>query len=272
MNLRLAELLDFFWEDYSSLTPAAARIHALLAARGEKVVNDHIAFRTYDLDPIRLESLAAVFEALGYRPTGDYRFEEKKLRARSFAHPGPDAPKVFISELLTGEFSPWLQETAAGLAAQVPASRAATLELFTLLPSWDPVPYATYQRLLAESEYAGWVAAFGIRVNHFTVLFNALSTFPSLSAFNDWLVAEGFPLNTSGGTVKGTPGELLEQSSILASRVERAFSKGEKRVVPSCYYEFARRYPDPATGELYAGFIAKSADKIFESTDSQPGQ
>jgi hypothetical protein len=36
--------------------------------------------------------------------------------------------------------------------------------------------------------------------------------------------------------------------------------------IPSCYYEFALRYPD-TDGKLYSGFIAKSADKIFESTD-----
>jgi hypothetical protein len=36
--------------------------------------------------------------------------------------------------------------------------------------------------------------------------------------------------------------------------------------VPACYYEFARRYPI-ANGELYQGFIAASADKIFESTN-----
>ena len=36
--------------------------------------------------------------------------------------------------------------------------------------------------------------------------------------------------------------------------------------VPSCYYEFARRYPLPS-GELFQGFVPASADKIFESTD-----
>jgi hypothetical protein len=36
--------------------------------------------------------------------------------------------------------------------------------------------------------------------------------------------------------------------------------------VPGCYYEFARRYAMPS-GQLYQGFIAKSADKIFESTN-----
>jgi hypothetical protein len=39
-----------------------------------------------------------------------------------------------------------------------------------------------------------------------------------------------------------------------------------RHAIPSAYYEFARRYPDK-DGKLYSGFIAKSADKIFESTD-----
>jgi hypothetical protein len=43
------------------------------------------------------------------------------------------------------------------------------------------------------------------------------------------------------------------------------FTEGEFDI-PGCYYEFARRYPD-ADGKLYSGFIAKSADKIFESTN-----
>ncbi len=42
-------------------------------------------------------------------------------------------------------------------------------------------------------------------------------------------------------------------------------------MIPSCYYEFALRHPDPATGRLFPGFVTPSADRIFESTDSQPG-
>jgi hypothetical protein len=37
-------------------------------------------------------------------------------------------------------------------------------------------------------------------------------------------------------------------------------------------HEFARRYVDPAKGALYDGFVAKSADKIFESTDARRSQ
>ena len=267
--MNLDELFAFFWRDYAALAPDAHRIHRLLEGRGERVVNDHVAFRTYDVDPIRLEALARPFEERGYVASGDYEFAEKKLRARSFVHPQPGRPRVFISELRTAEFSPWLQETARALAAAVPAKRAASTEIFTELPSWPAVPHDTYGRLIEESEYAGWVSAFGIRVNHFTVSWNDLATFASLEAFNAWLIENGFRLNESGGLIKGTPEVLLEQSSTIAHKIAWTFADGETREIPSCYYEFARRYPDPATGRLYDGFVAKSADRIFESTDTR---
>jgi hypothetical protein len=269
IDTTIHELLDFFWKEYSAITPAAAEIHALLAERGERYVNDHVAFRTFDIDPIGVDSLAATFVDLGYRESGIYHFEQKKLRAKSYAPPGDGLPHVFISELLTGEFSPELQAAARALAAQIPAEWRNTPKLLTTIPSWKPVAFELYQRLVAESEYAGWLAAFGVRVNHFTVLVNALETFGSLQEFNAWLEEKGYTLNMSGGAVKGSREELLEQSSIMANRISWEFAGGELHVIPTCYHEFARRYVDPATGKLYAGFIARSADKIFESTNAK---
>ncbi|MEO5929886.1 MAG: DUF1338 domain-containing protein, partial [Candidatus Kapaibacterium sp.] len=181
----LQGVFDFFWADYSVITPDAPKIHALLNERGETIVNDHIAFRTFDIDPIGVEALGSAFTAFGYSVSGEYHFEKKKLRALSYAHPDPMLPHIFISELLTGEFSAELQEIVRGLAAQIPAGRTGA-EIFTALPTWKPVPFETYKRLLEESEYAGWLSAFGIRVNHFTVLINALKTFGSLQEFNSW--------------------------------------------------------------------------------------
>lgn len=268
----LQDLLEFFWTDYTAITPSAAKIYGLLTERNENYVNDHIAFRTFNIDPISVESLGATFLALGYEPSGEYHFEAKKLRALSYAHPDPAIPHIFISELLVEEFSPELQEIVRGLVAQIPAELKGKPELLTMRPTWNPIAYADYVRLLEESEYAGWLATFGIRVNHFTVLINALQSFPTLESFNDWLLASGFQMNRSGGLIKGTPGQLLEQSSTMADRVMWDFANGEQQMIPTCYHEFARRYTDPATGELYTGFVAKSADKIFESTDSRAAE
>ena len=40
----------------------------------------------------------------------------------------------------------------------------------------------------------------------------------------------------------------------------------ETAKVPACYYEFAKRYARP-DGVIFGGFVAKSADKILESTN-----
>lgn len=265
--MTLGELFDLFWREYASITPDAHEIHRLLGERGEAIVNDHIALRTFDIDPIRVESLARPFTEMGYRPSGDYSFEAKRLRARSFVHDDPAYPRVFISELITGSFSGELQAVCRALAAQVPVERAGSDALFSAEPSWKKIEHATYLRLLEESEYAAWVAAFGIRVNHFTISFNHLKGFESLRQFCDWLASSGFRLLDPMSPISGSPEELLEQASILASRIEWEFAGGERKEIPSCYYEFARRYVDPSTGKIYEGFIAKSADKLFESTN-----
>lgn len=270
--MELRALLDALWTPYVRVTPDASRIHGLLEARGERIENDHIALRTYAVDTIGIESLSRPFTERGYRYDQDHDFPEKKLRAKSYIPPSPDLPRLFISELLIERMSTFVQSTARELAGSVARERAGTPELLLHGPTWPSVSHSTYERLLDESEYAAWVAAFGIRVNHFTVSFNALKTFASLEEFTLWLRDQGFPMNESGGLIKGTPAALLEQSSTLANRIPWPFAGGETHVIPSCYYEFARRYVDPATGKMYDGFVAKSADKIFESTDVRRGQ
>jgi hypothetical protein len=122
-----------------------------------------------------------------------------------------------------------------------------------------------YLKLADESEYASWVAAFGFRPNHFTVLVNALKTFKGLPEVNAFVRSLGFTLNSSGGEIKGSPRDKLEQSSTLAQPTQVQFSD-RVHSVPACYYEFALRHP-VANGQLYQGFVAASADKIFESTN-----
>src|SRR5690606_13895334 len=122
-----------------------------------------------------------------------------------------------------------------------------------------------YQRLLAASEYAAWVAAFGFRVNHFTVDVGALRSVAGLGELIAVLRDAGFELNDAGGVVKGSPAECLEQAATRAEQVDVDFSDG-RFGVPSCYYEFARRYPLPS-GERFEGFVPASANRLFESTD-----
>ena len=263
--MTIGELLDALWADYVATTPQAARIQTLLAARGERIENDHVALRTYGLPGIGIDALAKPFEALGWIQQPDrYRFDDKKLVARYWQHPDPTLPKVFISELCVHELSAAANQIIDKLVAQLPAGFGTRGDLPYAGRPWQ-VRRAEYESLLIESEYAAWVAAFGFRVNHFTVSVNALRTFPDLQALDAYLVEHGFTLNDSGGVIKGTVADRLEQSSTRADSIAVEFADATVRI-PSCYYEFARRYPLPS-GALFQGFVPTSADKIFESTD-----
>jgi len=260
------QIFDQLWEQYSRENPSAEKIFKLFESVGERVVNDHVAFRTSDDPRVNIEALSQSFTGLGYKPAGDYYFKDKKLKAIHYELPGePEAPRVFISELILEEFSDDLQKI---LLAQL---NAEPLELFSspdllLHGKLGPaISFETYQSLRQESEYAAWLYAFGYRANHFTVSINYLQGFERIEAVNDFLKEHGHVLNGSGGEIKGSPGQLLEQSSTLADRVDVRFTEG-LRSIPGCYYEFALRYPDKQ-GRMFSGFIAGSADRIFESTD-----
>ncbi len=99
-----------------------------------------------------------------------------------------------------------------------------------------------YQTLLAESEYAAWMAAWGYRANHFTVSINHLENFDDIESVNTAVKNGGFSLNTSGGEIKGDKTVMLEQSSTIADKAEVAFTD-QTVLIPSCFYEFAKRYP-----------------------------
>jgi hypothetical protein len=264
MAKTLASLLDKMWADYITINPLAKKISDLLLDQGEQIQNDHIALRTFNHPRVGVDVIAKPFMDSGYIYKGDYQFPEKKLYAKHYEHPDETLPKIFISELKLQEFSPALRAKVESFLAQVPAGKENDFDFSSQGRPWK-VTIGEYEELLKESEYAAWVAAFGYRPNHFTVFINDLKKFSDIKILNEWLKKNGFQLNASGGEVKGTPEVFLEQSSTLANNIEVSFADG-KKTIPACYYEFAKRYP-LKNGKLYQGFVAASADKIFESTN-----
>lgn len=264
--MKLDAFLEKSWKRYVKLTPEAPLIHQLLEDRGETLINDHVAYRTFNIKGIDRLSLGRVFEDWGYhRVEDDLDFPEKKLKASYWIHSDPSQPKIFISELLVEAFPQELQSWVQHLGAQaLKRFPKLTAEIF-MNPTWNEVAFKDYARFYSVSEYASWTAAFGIQVNHFTVLVNQLKTFTSLQDLNAFLIKKGITLNEQGGIVKGTPDEYLEQSSTLAKKIPCTFSSGETQSVMGCYYEFAKRYALPGGSTLFQGFIPKSANKIFES-------
>lgn len=260
------QLFDKVWSDYTQLNPEVKQIHDLFTAMGERVANDHIAFRTFNDPRINIEVLSKAFLKVGYVFKGEYTFEKKHLYARHFELAEfKDAPRVFISELKLEEMSPALQKQAQEMIDAIPESVLQSEGINYSGRHWGKPSYKQYQELREESEYAAWLYVFGFRANHFTVSINALQKLNSIQKVNAFLKENGFLLNAVGGEIKGSPKDLLEQSSTKATIAPVAFEEGFFEI-PITYYEFARRYPT-VEGNLYGGFIAQSADKIFESTD-----
>ncbi len=259
-------LFSKLWEQYTKQNPSALNVYNSFIAIGETVLNDHIAFRTFNDPRMNIKVLEKPFIDAGYVEKGTYAFETKKLIAKHYEVPdSPNEPKVFISQLVIENFSKDFQNLIAESINSVDNEVYKDKDLILKGTIWGTPSYNIYSRLREESEYAAWLYVYGFRANHFTVSINSLKKLNTIEKVNQHLKENGFLLNDSGGEIKGTPEELLQQSSIMAEKIEVRFKDGIHKI-PACYYEFAIRYPD-SSGQLYNGFIAKSADKIFESTD-----
>lgn len=264
--MTIQEIITHLWKDYAGNNPSVQKIHDLLTSEGEQIENDHIAFRTFNIPGIDIDILSTYFLKAGYEERGHYYIPEKKITAKHFEHIRDlNAPKIFISGLKTELFSEKFRNTIRKLVKKIPANLLYDSELIFSGRLWGTPSYAIYQELREESEYAAWVYVFGFRANHFTVLVNSLKKYNRLADLNSLLKRNGFVLNQSGGEIKGSPDELLEQSGTMADVIKVYFIEGVYEI-PACFYEFARRWEDKH-GILFQGFVSKSADKIFESTD-----
>lgn len=264
MTTKVTALFDKIWQQYLTVTPSASKIHQLLGNNND-IINDHVAYRTFNIEKVNLEKLAKHLLGIGYTECGQYDFSAKKLTAKHFEHSNNTMPKVFISELRVEEFPTEVQTIIHNLVNQLPDNISEQANFLYSGRPWQ-INSTDYNTLLAQSEYAAWLAAWGYRANHFTVSINHLDGFDCILDVNNRLENAGYTLNRAGGEIKGDEMVKLEQSSILADRALVEFSDVSLEI-PSCFYEFAKRYP-LANGELYTGFVAASADKIFESTNA----
>ena len=259
---------DFFtkiWSQYIQMTPQAKRIQALLNARGEHIVNDHVAFRTFDIDCFDLDTATELLAAIGYEAFDHYTFPDKHLRAIAYSDlEDPSAPKIFFSELIRSELDAEAQaiicEVTEGLEGELTLS-----DLTGYYPFHKPT-FEQYQILANASEYAGWLSTMGYQANHFRINVNALRTLGSVEEVIELLLEHQYQLNEVGGRIKGTPADLLIQASTIADQISFEFSDGIVSDVPSCFYEFAYRLAD-SSGELFQGFVPNNANAIFKSTD-----
>ena len=156
--MTLDQILANFWSTYIELNPSAVDVKRILSG-SDPLINDHVAFRTLNIDPFKVCQIASPFLARGYQAKGEYVFTNKKLLAHHFEHPNQIYPKLFMSQLQVDLCSSFLQSTMQSLVELQPT--IAIDEKFLTAGRWWPIEKSTYDRLLAESEYAAWFYVFG---------------------------------------------------------------------------------------------------------------
>lgn len=265
--MKAEEFFSRLWDRYIEIAPTAASIRGRIEGKFGPVTNDHVAFRTFDISPIALVDLERVFFEWGYVRDRSYDFPDKHLRAFGYI-PREDAlPLLFLSEFETEVLPEAEREWVRWVVSEIDRETS-LLDLLLGGRPWALPSSDFYARLEKLSPYAAWLSVFGLCANHFTIAIHHLKTEPSLEDVVKTLQEDGYRMNEVGGLYKGTPADLLEQASTLAESRLITFSDGKTIEVPSCYYEFARRYHD-GSGTFYPGFVAQSATNIFESTTKQ---
>ena len=229
-------LLDELWDGYAALVPYAKTFVELA---GGSFRNDHVAFRSLDLEPT-----ARLFESLGWRRAGTYDFPDVHLNAIHLSRSGE--PRVFVSELRVNDLSPRARELLARLPAAV-TPRAET--------SWFVAPEVRFSgsellELERESQYAAWLCLFGREVNHFTAAVDDVERWAAR------LREAGVPMK---GEIEGERGAPLRQTATRAAPRRVTTLDGE-RDWPYAYLELAERAPG------FDGFVTAQAQNLFDMT------
>jgi 2-oxoadipate dioxygenase/decarboxylase-like protein len=229
-------ILDELWTEYASHVPYARTFESLA---GAALQNDHVAFRSLDLQPI-----ARAFEGLGWQRKGSYDFPDAHLNAIHLSKPG--APRIFVSELRVAAFSARVRELLQRLPEDRPFDGSA---------AWFRKPEVQFSEaevldLERESQYAAWLALFGREVNHFT------AAVPDVELWQ-WRMSEaGIPMKAE---IEGERGARFRQTATKAApRRVRLLDK--EREWPYAYLEIAQR------AEGFDGFIPNQARQLFDMT------
>jgi len=258
----MGKLIQKLWNNYNEITPSVKKIKSILNLNDDYMFTDHIAFRSINTNNFGIWDICKPFMDIGYRIKNSYYFKEKKLSAIHLENNLlKNSPKIFISELLLDQCSVFVRNQLLNSFNYIDYKNK---NILTSGRNWN-VYYDTYKQLEKESEYAAWLYVHGIRVNHFTLDVNKLKKYTIESLCNK-LRCLGINLNEIGGVIKGDKSKGLKQASTIADTIYVEFEDLYHKVkIPSCYVEFAERHL--IKNNYFNGFLVKSANKIFESTN-----
>lgn len=295
------ELFNRLWLQYIERVPYAKMYSEMVTHKGGQVVNDHIAFRTFNThtgeQPEGIRAIKHILNFLEFRQVSKYKFPKMNLSATHFEHPDEMLPKIFVSQLEVDQLPDWAQslihETVKDTRYLLSDK---SIEMLNLLKENGNLPEEAADFILDDlvqyfrrpwnipertdvlklndvSQYGAWVLLHGNAVNHFTALINAqnVAEWPDLETTCKALEAAGIPMKEN---IEGEKGSKLQQSSTQAVK-EGVKVKGEtgieKIVWTYAYYELAQRGFVELDGEqkLFNGFLGEQASHLFNMTKTR---
>ena len=74
--MKYSNIFEKLWSDYINLNPHAKLIYELFVSESENIVNDHIAFRTFNDKRVNINVLAKIFIDNAYFNVFNYIFTQ----------------------------------------------------------------------------------------------------------------------------------------------------------------------------------------------------
>ena len=153
--MKIEDFLIKMWKDYSELNPHIIKVLQLIKNKEpNKIINDHIALRTFNHKKINRHILSKYFVENGYKPIEDLFFTKKKLKATYYIHSDPSLPRIFISELLLENFSDSLQQIINKKIEEIDNELISNPIFLSSGIPWNPIDFETYKNIQKESDYA----------------------------------------------------------------------------------------------------------------------
>ncbi|HPF51212.1 MAG TPA: DUF1338 domain-containing protein [Draconibacterium sp.] len=296
-----ALLLEQLWREYISRVSYAKKYMELVMEKRGRVVNDHIAFRTFNThtgeQPEGIRAIKHILNYLEYKPVETYHFKKKQLTAIHFEHPDETFPKIFVSQLEVDQLPNWAQQIVHDTVVDTPYLISdKSLELLSLLKKDGHMPKIASEALVTDlaqyfrrpwhaprkedvlkindvSQYAAWTLLHGNSVNHFTAFINYqdVKEWPDLETTCKGLEAAGIPMKD---TIEGVKGSKLQQSATQAVK-EDVEVMGEEELETIhwtyAYYELAERgfIEENGVRKLFTGFLGEQATHLFDMTQTR---
>lgn len=296
-----ARLLDSLWAQYVSRVSYAKKYVELVVEKGGKVVNDHIAFRTFNThtgeQPEGIRAIKHILNYLDYKPVATYDFKKKKLTAFHFEHPDEMFPKIFVSQLEVDQLPDWAQQIIHDAVVDTPYILSDnSIELLGHLKKDGQIPKLAADALVEDltqyfrrpwhapkkedvlqlndvSQYAAWTLLHGNSVNHFTAFINYqdVKEWPDLETTCKALEAAGVPMKEA---IEGEKGSKLQQSATQAVKedVEVIGEDGPEMICWTyAYYELAERgfIEENGARKMFSGFLGEQATHLFDMTQTR---